>query len=98
MEGILCSLYNQYLSKGGYENFIGQLTFILDKKGKTFEIKRGGALRSIVRDFLIQVIIDGKSYILIEDKLILNQVAETLTDKKITPKQLKQAYKSLNWI
>ena len=34
----------------------------------------------------------------IEDKLIFNQVAKTLTDKKITPKQLKQAYKSLNWI
>lgn len=34
----------------------------------------------------------------IEDRIILNQVAKTLTDKKITPKQLKQVYKSLNWI
>ena len=34
----------------------------------------------------------------IEDRIILNQVAKALTDKKITPKQLKQAYKSLNWI
>lgn len=34
----------------------------------------------------------------IEDRIILNQVAKTLTDKKITPKQLKQAYKELGWI
>ena len=76
MEGILCRLYNQYLSKGDYENFIEQLTLILNKKGKTFKIKRGGALRSIVRNFLIQVIIDGKSYILIEDRKNLKSVEE----------------------
>ena len=34
----------------------------------------------------------------IEDRIIFNQVAKTLTDKKITPKQLKQAYKELGWI
>ena len=34
----------------------------------------------------------------IEDRIILNHVAKSLTDKNITTKQLKQAYKSLNWI
>lgn len=34
----------------------------------------------------------------IEDRIIFNQVAKTLTDKKITPKQLKQACKELGWI
>lgn len=37
-------------------------------------------------------------YIHTEDRIILNQVAKTLTDKKITPKQLKQVYKELGWI
>lgn len=34
----------------------------------------------------------------IEDRIIFNKVAKTLTDKQITPKQLKQAYKELGWI
>ena len=31
-------------------------------------------------------------------EIMIDQVAKTLTDKKITPKQLKQAYKELGWI
>ena len=31
-------------------------------------------------------------------EIMIDQVVQTLTDKKITPKQLKQAYKELGWI
>lgn len=74
IEGILCCLYSKYLSKGNYDEFVDKLTYILNKKNVSFEIKKGEALRNRVRDFIIQVITNDRKYILINNKKNLESV------------------------
>lgn len=76
IEGILCNLYKKYLSKGDYNEFVIQLTSILNKKEIPFEIKKGGALRSYVRDFIVQVVINNKKYVLVNNASILESTDE----------------------
>lgn len=68
IEGILCNLYNSYLTQNNYKEFVEKLKYILDKKKIKFKIEKNFALRNIKRPFFIQVVIKNRKYILIENE------------------------------